>query len=87
MRKTTTKKCSLGNLLKSKTTISLKEYLCLLGEDGKFVIPDYQRGYVWGKMPKKGKDENGFKEDAVTHLVNSLIISTKVARMIVHTSI
>jgi len=73
MRKTTTKKCSLGNLLKSKTTISLEEYLGLIEDDGKFEIPDYQRGYVWGKVPQKCKDENGFKEDAVTHLVNSLI--------------
>jgi hypothetical protein len=70
---TTTKKWSLGDQLKSKTTISLEEYIGLLGEDGKFVIPDYQRGYVWGKMPKGRKDEKGFKEDAVTHLVNSLI--------------
>ena len=70
---TTTNKWSLGDQLKSKTTISLKEYIGLLGEDGKFVIPDYQRGYVWGKRPKGGKDEKGFKEDAVTHLVNFLI--------------
>jgi uncharacterized protein with ParB-like and HNH nuclease domain len=35
--------------------ISLKEYL----DKGKtFVIPNYQRGYIWGKSNKSDKDKN-----------------------------
>ena len=45
-------------------TITLREYL----EKGKtFVVPNYQRGYVWGK-----KNE-GKSDDAVTHMINSLL--------------
>ena len=45
-------------------TITLKEYL----EKGKtFVVPNYQRGYVWGK-----KNE-GKSDDAVTHMIKSLL--------------
>lgn len=46
------------------TTITLKEYL----NKGKtFVIPDYQRGYVWSKS-KTGADD-----DSVTNLMSDLI--------------
>lgn len=46
------------------TTITLKEYL----DKGKtFVIPDYQRGYVWSKS-KIGSDD-----DSVTNLMGDLI--------------
>lgn len=45
------------------STITLKEYLA----KGKiFVIPDYQRGYIWGKEVKG-------KTDSVTFLMDSLI--------------
>ena len=49
-----------------KTTISLKEYICLIGDEGAFVIPDYQRGYVWGQKKKDGTS------DSVTYLVQTL---------------
>ena len=46
-------------------TITLKEYL----EKGKtFVIPNYQRGYVWGKK-SKGKDL-----DAVSYMLEKSLI-------------
>ena len=45
-------------------TITLREYL----QKGKtFVIPDYQRGYVWGK------NKDGGASDAVTYMMDSLI--------------
>jgi len=47
-------------------TITLREYI---GKNKIFVVPNYQRGYVWGKKPK----ESG-KKDAVTYILeNSLI--------------
>ena len=46
-------------------TITLREYL----EKGKtFVIPNYQRGYVWGKK-SKGKDL-----DAVSYMLEKSLI-------------
>lgn len=46
-----------------KTTITLQEYL----SKGKtFVIPDYQRGYIWGQ-------EGRSKTNAVEYLMNDLI--------------
>ena len=45
-------------------TITLKEYL----DKGKvFAIPDYQRGYVWGKT------KTGSSKDSVTYIMESLI--------------
>lgn len=45
-------------------TITLREYL----QKGKiFVIPDYQRGYVWGK------NKDGGAKDSVTYMMESLI--------------
>lgn len=45
-------------------TITLREYL----EKKKcFIIPDYQRGYVWGK------NKPGEAKDAATHMMNSLV--------------
>ena len=35
-----------------KSTITLGEYINLLHDEGAFVIPDYQRGYVWGQRKK-----------------------------------
>ena len=36
-----------------KTTITLSNYIQLLKGSGSFVIPDYQRGYVWGTEKEK----------------------------------
>ena len=50
-----------------KSTITLQEYL----SKGKtFVIPDYQRGYIWGQ-------EGRSKTNAVEHLMNDLILRYK----------
>jgi hypothetical protein len=49
-----------------KSTITLKEYINLLHDEGAFVIPDYQRGYVWGQ---KKKSET---VDSVTFLIKTL---------------
>ena len=37
-----------------RSAISLREYIGLLHNEGRFIIPDYQRGYIWGQ---KKKDE------------------------------
>ena len=50
----------------NRTTISLREYIGLLHNEGSFVIPDYQRGYVWGQ---RKKDE---PIDSVTYLIGTL---------------
>ena len=60
---------SLSNRVKdeiNRTTISLREYIGLLHNEGSFVIPDYQRGYVWGQ---RKKDE---PVDSVTYLIGTL---------------
>ncbi len=49
-----------------KTTISLSNYLQLLNGTGNFVIPDYQRGYVWGQKKKNSSS------DSVSFLINAL---------------
>lgn len=49
-----------------KTTITLSNYIQLLKGSGSFVIPDYQRGYVWGQRKKNSQS------DSVTFLINSL---------------
>lgn len=45
-------------------TITLKEYL---GKNMTFVIPKYQRGYVWGKLRTKGDT------DSVSYILDDLI--------------
>lgn len=55
----------------NKTTISLSEYVAKLNEKGSFVIPDYQRGYVWGQYPKSGK--GAITKDSVCHMVETII--------------
>ena len=50
-------------------TITLREYIEDKGRDKSFLIPNYQRGYVWGKTPKE-KD----RKDAVTYINSSLIL-------------
>ena len=54
-----------------KSTITLGEYINLLHDEGSFVIPDYQRGYVWGQ---RKKDE---PIDSVTYLIKTLKNSFK----------
>ena len=49
--------------------ISLKEYLGKTRDNGKFVIPDYQRGYIWGQANMRDKK----KEDSVNYMLNSLL--------------
>ena len=41
----------------NKTTITLNEYLEILHSEGSFIIPDYQRGYVWGQKKKNGSSD------------------------------
>ena len=53
----------------NRTTISLREYLGLLHSEGSFIIPDYQRGYVWGQ---RKKDET---MDSVTYLIRTLKVA------------
>lgn len=49
------------------STITLQEYIkAKLPANGSFVIPDYQRGYVWGQ------EKCDKEKDAVTYLVESL---------------
>ncbi|MDE5784253.1 MAG: DUF262 domain-containing protein [Prevotella sp.] len=49
-----------------KTTITLQDYINILNNKGCFVIPDYQRGYVWGQRKK------GESTDSVSHLIHTL---------------
>lgn len=48
------------------TTITLADYLGLLEGTGSFVIPCYQRGYVWGQRDRSGA------LDSATHLARTL---------------
>lgn len=50
-------------------TITLREYIEDKGKGKSFLIPNYQRGYVWGKKPKD-KD----KKDAVTYILEDSLI-------------
>ncbi len=50
-------------------TITLREYIEEKGDGKTFIIPNYQRGYVWGKNPVK-KD----KKDAVTYMIEDSLI-------------
>lgn len=50
-----------------ENTKKLSEYLALTGKDGSFVIPNYQRGYVWGQYKTE------YKVDSVTNMLNTLI--------------
>lgn len=46
-----------------EATISLKDYL---EKDKDFVVPSYQRGYVWGKSRSDG-------QDSVTYILNTIL--------------
>lgn len=48
---------------KDKSIISLREYF---GKKKTFIIPDYQRGYIWGKNNPQ------YLHDSVTNLLMSL---------------
>lgn len=48
-------------------TISLQKYLSLPKGNGRFVIPDFQRGYVWGKSRKQNR------KNSVEFLLDSLL--------------
>lgn len=50
-------------------TITLREYLEEKGKGKSFTIPNYQRGYVWGKKPKESD-----KLDAVTYILEKSLI-------------
>jgi len=58
-------------MTKIKNTIPLKEYIGKLKGNGRFVIPDYQRGYIWGQY-----NHNHYSQDvldSVSFLVNSIL--------------
>lgn len=62
-----------------KNTITLQEYIHK-PENGSFVIPDYQRGYVWGQVKHSQKDD--YQKDAVTYLTESIIEGFKIGKNI-----
>ena len=53
--------------------ITLRQYLEKTGENGRFVIPDYQRGYIWGQANLRDKK----KEDSVNYMLNSLLTTVQ----------
>ncbi len=58
----------------SEPLMSLKQYL----SKGKvFEIPDYQRGYVWGKSKRDSKDKKREIKDSVTFFMDSLVNGSK----------
>lgn len=58
-------------MTKIKNTIPLKEYIGKLKGNGRFVIPDYQRGYIWGQYNHNHFSQDGL--DSVSFLVNSIL--------------
>ena len=55
----------------NKNTISLKKYIDKLNGNGSFVIPDYQRGYIWGQYNPNHTNETA--SDSVSYLVESIL--------------
>lgn len=55
----------------SKSTISLNTYISKLNGKGSFIIPDYQRGYIWGKSSRNSEDK--LAKDSVSFLVESIL--------------
>lgn len=49
---------------------TLRTFIKNVGAGKPFVIPDYQRGYIWGQKPPEG-----FTYDAATHLCKSLHVA------------
>ena len=58
-------------MTKIKNTIPLREYIGKLKGNGRFVIPDYQRGYIWGQYNPNHFSQDGL--DSVSFLVNSIL--------------
>jgi hypothetical protein len=58
-----------------KSTITLREYIEKLYNDGHFVIPDYQRGYIWGQYNPNHASKDG--QDSVSYLVCSILSGYK----------
>lgn len=54
-----------------KNKISLREYIEKLGNSGRFIIPEYQRGYIWGQY--NNNLDGKTKKDSVTLLVESIL--------------
>ena len=50
-----------------KNTITLRQFIAKSSESRPFEVPNYQRGYVWGKNSKL------YKDDSVTNLTKSLL--------------
>lgn len=48
-------------------TLTLSEYVNLVKEGGAFIIPSYQRGYVWGQ------EKPGLKKNSVLNIIDTLI--------------
>lgn len=48
-------------------TYTLSEYVHLLKQGGSFIIPSYQRGYVWGQ------EKPGLKKNSVLNILDTLI--------------
>lgn len=48
-------------------TLTLSEYVNLVKQGGSFIIPSYQRGYVWGQ------EKPGLKKNSVLNIIDTLI--------------
>ena len=53
----------------NRSTICLADFIGKLNQRGSFVIPDYQRGYVWGQKPKHASKE----VDSVTYMLRTIL--------------
>ena len=60
----------------AEAIITLEQFLKKTGENGRFIIPDYQRGYIWGQANLRDKK----KEDSVNYMLNSLLTGFKEAK-------
>ena len=58
-----------------KNTITLRQYIEMLHNVGYFVIPDYQRGYIWGQYNPNHASKEG--QDSVSYLVGSILKGNK----------
>lgn len=46
---------------------TLEDFISNVGRDKPFVIPDYQRGYIWGQH------SSDYREDAVSHICKTIL--------------
>lgn len=58
-------------MAEAKNTITLEEYIGKLNGKGSFIIPDYQRGYIWGQYNPYYKKADA--PDSVSYLINSIL--------------